>query len=302
MLALIDSPYTKTPDAVYSVFHHVQAAVPGARYGGAYTLKPGFHSSVEDNLERWPGNYSIRDAINRREPRAVGRALDLTLSTTEMKTRTGYLRDAAADDDPRLACVREFYGTTNGTSVFGRAHTGPDTGWYSSSADSSHLWHIHLSFFTPYVDDWDALAGVVSVLKGESLADFLEGTMAQLNLPAHGDTGSYVGLWQRNLLKVGLKLPQWGVDNSYGDEVRDAVLKWYLDHGGDPSKFDGKAITSWVASTIEDRLRELAETPAPGPTQAQVDAAVAAYLKANPLKLPSSVTFTGGNLTGFKAS
>lgn len=168
MFALIDSPNAKTPDAIYSIFYHVKQKVPGARYGGGYTLKPGFHASVNDNLARWPSNYSIRDAINRREPHGVGRAVDITLSTSDMKRLTEYLRAAVEKNDARLQPLREFFGTLNGSTVYGRAHDGPTTAWRSTSADSSHLWHIHLSIFTPYANDWEALAGIVSVLIGES--------------------------------------------------------------------------------------------------------------------------------------
>lgn len=168
MFALIDSPNAKTPDAIYSIFYHVKQKVPGARYGGGYTLKPGFHASVNDNLARWPSNYSIRDAINRREPHGVGRAVDITLSTSDMKRLTEYLRAAVEKNDARLQPLREFFGTLNGSTVYGRAHDGPATAWRSTSADSSHLWHIHLSIFTPYANDWEALAGIVSVLIGES--------------------------------------------------------------------------------------------------------------------------------------
>lgn len=306
MLALIDSPYNKTPDAVYSVFYHVHEAVPGARYGGAYTLKPGFHSSVDDNLARWPDNYSIRDAINRREPRNVGRALDISLSGSDMKRLTGYLADAAAADDPRLAPVREFYGTLNGTSVYGRAHTGPDTDWRSSSADSSHLWHIHLSFFTPYVDDWDALAGVVSVLVGESLDDYLSGGTMERNIAEYGDSGTWVAFVQRYLQDFGAKLTR---DGRYGNETT-AAAKWVFVNrfGGNPADYDGRAVTDWMLREFIRRDQDqrtaaaikaaVAKLPTPAPTQAQVDAAVAKFLTANPVKIPTGVRISLGTVDG----
>jgi hypothetical protein len=305
MLTLVDSPYNRTPNAVYSVYYHVHEAVPGARFGGAYTFKSGFHSSVNDNLEHWPNNYSIRDAINRRDPKTVGRAVDITLSGTEMVKRTRYLSNAAAANDPRLACVREFYGTLNNSTVYGRAHDGPGTAWRSSSADSSHLWHIHISFFTPYVDDWDALAGVVSVLKGESLDDYLGGTMER-NIAEYGDSGAWVAFVQRYLQDFGATLTR---DGRWGDETT-AAAKWVFVNrfGGDPAAYDGRAMTDWMLREFIRRdqdkrtaaaiAKAVADLKPIAPTQAQVDAGVAKFLTANPVKVPTGVKVSLGTVNG----
>jgi hypothetical protein len=300
MLALIESPYAQVTDELYSVFHHTRAAVPGTRYGGAYAHKPGFHSSVEDNLERWPGNYSVREAINRQTPRTVARALDLTWSSTQMRKRTAYLAAAAAADDPRLRCVREFYGTLDGTTVFGRAHTGPDTDWYASSADTSHLWHLHLSFFTPYVDDWVALAGVVSVLVGEPLHDYdPEGALMYLVKYGDHDTDQreHVKYWQRLLVRVGEKLPKYGIDGGFGDEMAAAVKSWYRKHASSPGTFDGKRISSWIAMELQAQVYGNGAA-APAPTQAQVNSAVATYMAAHPVKVPTGVRLDLGTVNG----
>jgi hypothetical protein len=296
MLALIDSPYAKTPDAVYSVFHHVKARVPSARYGGAYVRKPGFHSSVEDNLASWPDNYSIREAINRRDPRTVTRALDITLSDADMRTLTRRLAEAAARNDPRLAPLREFFGTLDNRTVYGRAHRGPDAPWYAATADSSHLWHLHLSFLTPYADDWVALAGIVSVLIGQSLADYLAGGIMQLDLPKHGDKGTWVGFFQRLVIDRGATLPQYGPDNAYGDEFASALRWWWKNIVKSTWPYDGRAITSDVARHLMGFERT---APVPiAPTQAQVDAAVAKFLTANPVQVPTGVSVNLGTVTG----
>jgi hypothetical protein len=296
MLALIDSPYAKTPDAVYSVFHHVKARVPSARYGGAYVRKPGFHSSVEDNIASWPDNYSIREAINRRDPRGVTRALDLTLSDADMRTLTKRLAAAVSRNDPRVACLREFYGTLDGRTVYGRLHLGPDTDWHPATADSSHLWHIHLSFFTPYADDWGALASVVSVLIGQSLADYLAGGIMQLDLPKHGDRGTWVGFFQRLVIDRGATLPTYGPDNDYGDEFASALRWWWKNVVKSTSSYDGRVITSDVARHLMG-LERPDQAPT-GPTQAQVDAAVAKFLTANPVQVPSGVRINLGTVNG----
>lgn len=307
MLALIDSPYAKTPDAVYSVYFHVHDAVPSTRYGGAYVRKPGFHASVEDNLASWPGDYSIREAINRQPPRTVTRALDLTLSDADMRTLTRRLADAARDeDDPRLEGLREFFGTLDGDTVYGRSRLGPTTGWYASTADSSHLWHIHLSFFTPYADDWAVLAGVVSVLIGQSLADYLGGTMERI-IAQHGDSGTWVSFVQRYLQDEGATLTR---DGEYGDETT-AAARWVFVNrlGGASADYNGRAMTDWILRELLDRRADrraaaaikaaIAKLPtATAPTQAQVDAAVAKHLTANPVKVPTGVRVELGTVNG----
>lgn len=297
MLALIDSPYARTPDAVYSVFHHVKARVPSARYGGAYVRKPGFHSSVEDNLASWPNNYSIREAINRRDPRTVTRALDITLADDDMRTLTRRLVDAVARNDPRLEGLREFFGTLDGRTVYGRARRGPDTDWYDATADSSHLWHIHLSFFTPFADDWAALSGLVSILIGEPLAEYLGGTM-QLDLPKHGDKGTWVGFFQRLVIDRGATLPKYGPDQSYGDEFASALRWWWKNVVKSTWPYDGRVITADVARHLMGLERTVAPPPPVAPTQAQVDAAVAKFLTANPVQVPTGVSVNLGTVTG----
>lgn len=289
------NPYSpRTTDELYEFWAGFKAFEGGARLGGTYTLKPGFHASVNDNLARWPSNYSVRDEINRRDPKTVARAIDLTLSTTLMKRYTSRLRAAALANDPRMAPVREFYGTVNGSSVYGLAHTTPDGAWRSSSADNTHLWHIHLSFFTPFVDDRAALAGVLSVLKGESLADYLGGTTMEQNLPKHGDTGTWVGFFQRLVLDRGATLPKYGVDDDYGDEFASALRWWWRNKVNSSSTYDGRVITSDVAR----HLMGLERTATATPTQAQVDAAVAKFLQANPVKVPTGVRVDLGTVNG----
>lgn len=237
MLALIRSPYNRTPDAVYSVYHHVKAVFRSARWGGGYTFKPGFHSSVEDNVEHWPGNYSIREAINRQPPRTVGRAFDISPSDGDLRTLTRRLADAVARRDPRVACLREFYGTIDGHTVFGRLHLSPDDQWHPATADDTHLWHLHGSIFTPYADDWAALSGVASVLIGQSLADWIRDTggTPPAKPPTTPDDGDD---WERALI---MTLPTVS-DNSAPLGARKAVQSLLASRGYPPENtFDSRA-------------------------------------------------------------
>ena len=166
---------TYITDSEWHLWEMSTTFIPGVRLGGIYANKSGYHNTVNANKVSWPGNYSIRLPLDLTEPSGKARALDLTMSDAEMTKRTGYLKAAALHpDDDRLGCMREFYGTLNGTTVYGLTHDSENAAWRSSTSDTSHLWHIHLSFFTKYCDDWDAapgvygLAGVASVLSGQT--------------------------------------------------------------------------------------------------------------------------------------
>jgi hypothetical protein len=304
--ALVRSPYNKTTDAVYSVYHYVKAVYAAARYGGGYTFKPGFHASADDNLEHWPGNYSVAEAINRQEPRGVGRALDITLPLSLMILLTGRLAAAVKARDPRLRGLREFFGTLDGSVVYGRSHRGPDTAWYESTADSSHLWHLHLSVFTPFADDWDALDAVLSVLLGESLDDYLGRVMERI-IAEHGDSGAWVDFIQRYAIAAGATITR---DGRYGDETAAGLRWWFVNvAGGTAGTYDGRSVTGWVlrdlletsaartAQAVVDRA--IASLPPGGaPTQAQVNAAVAAWIAANPTAIRVNIGIVTGTLGG----
>jgi hypothetical protein len=155
-------------EALWKVWLESAAVIPGVRLGGIYAFKPGYHSTVSDNRSNWPNDYSIRLSLDTVSPTDKARAIDLTMSTSEMRRRTGYLREAAERRDPRLRAVREFYGTVDGNNVFGRIKDGETGAWRWSTSDDSHLWHIHISIFTAFCDDSAALSGVVSVLTAGS--------------------------------------------------------------------------------------------------------------------------------------
>lgn len=153
------------------------ALEPTAVLGGIYARKSGYHN-VRSAL---PGSdYSVHDvAADRLGPSHMSAGIDLTMSSAAMRRYTARLDKAARARDPRLfppgkpPVLREFIGTLDGRTVYcymltggipqgvGR-DAGPDWG-----RDSSHLWHLHLSIIRAYLQDRAALAGVLSVLKGE---------------------------------------------------------------------------------------------------------------------------------------
>lgn len=145
--------------------------IRGVRLGGIYADKRCYHNTRSANESRWPDAYCIRLGLDRQGPGDKAAAIDYTMPDDEMRRRTGYLAAAASARDPRLAAVREFYGTVDSRTVFGRSKDSRTGAWRSSSSDTSHLWHIHISVFRAYTDDWDELAPILSVLAGRTLTE-----------------------------------------------------------------------------------------------------------------------------------
>lgn len=112
-------------------------------------------------------DYSVRLPLDKLGTSKYASALDLKFTAAQMKVVTARLRKSALDpNDPRMEPVREFYGTLNGRTVFGLIKNDLDGPWRSSTSDSSHLWHIHISFFRKFSNDYKAIRGVVDVMKG----------------------------------------------------------------------------------------------------------------------------------------
>lgn len=159
----------RIPDEVWRFWEEFKARVLGARLGGIYAPKPDYHSSRQENLRNWPGSYSIVLTWDKQGPGHLAAAIDLTLPDALMRQLTERLRKSALDPaDYRLEPLREFYGTRDSHSVFGLIKDTLVGPWRSSASDNTHLWHIHLSFFRAFVTNWPRLAGVLSVLVGET--------------------------------------------------------------------------------------------------------------------------------------
>jgi hypothetical protein len=268
-------------------------ALPGVRLSGIYANKSGYHNTRAANQASWPGNYSIRVSLDLQGPADKAAALDLTLSDAEMRRRTGYLRGAAAAGDPRMAAVREFYGTVDSRTVFGRIKDSRGGAWRSSSADSTHLWHIHISFFRAYVATWSELAPILSVLSGQSLAAWranptvpvtgqLEGSLHMIGL-TRGDKGQPVRYLQRKLKEAGFD--PGNVDEDYGPKTEAAVLACRKAEGS--SVTSGARVDAEGAVQIERAWLKATARKAGlggGVSAADLAAAVADFLKKHPPK------------------
>lgn len=257
-----------------------QRPVASWRLGGIYAHKPGYHSSRQENQARWPGNYSIKVPLDLQGPADKAAAIDYTMSDAEIRQRTAYLLAASERRDPRLAAVREWYGTIDGRTVVGRikdSRTGP---WRTSTADNSHLWHIHISIFRAYVDRWDELSPVLSVLAGETLEQW-RARQGGLMLPRKGDKGDHVEVIQRMLVWLGYDIGKTKdgeplYDGVYGDATEKAINKFRASHGVEPAT----RVTPWTYARLVRAVGALDAKPA-APTEQQIRSAVAAWMDAH---------------------
>jgi hypothetical protein len=264
------------------------------RLGGIYVdFKKCYHNSVNGNKENWPDAYCIKLPLDLVPyNRDKGRAIDLTMSDSEMRKITANMKRSALDPkDNRLAAVKEFFGTLDSKTVFGLTKNSEFGEWRFASADGTHLWHIHMGVFTAFVHLWEMLAPILSVWKGESFAQWKAKNMA--NLVVLGDSGEDVKYWQsvHNLVRTTVTPPAIAVtvDGDYGDATALAFKDFVRKGGGQPD-FDGNKITSWLALRYE---RALILSTAPvilPPSEDKLRSYVNDWLSAN---IPSNLAVKG---------
>lgn len=223
--------------------------------GGIYADKPHYHQSVNANLQNWPDSYSVKLKLDLvPENRNKSRAIDLTMSPTEMIRWTSNMKRAAENPmDTRLGAVKEFFGTLDGKNVFGLSKDGIAGPWRRVTANSTHLWHGHVSIFTAFVANWFMLSPLLSVWKGETFLDW-----SPMDLPQKGDTGQKVVYWQyvHNQVRETVKpaSPLIAVDGEYGAATASAVYDFWRKSGGSGGTFKGEYITGWLAMRYHQAL------------------------------------------------
>lgn len=261
------------------------------RLGGIYANKKGYHNTVTANQIRWPKNYSVILMLDLKGPVSKARAIDYTMTDEEMKLATRRMRESALDpNDDRLACVREFYGTLDGTDVYGLIKTDLDGPWESSTADDTHLWHMHIGIFGEFVDNWPMLAGIISVLSGEKYTDWKKNEM----LVKFGDSGEDVKYWQSLYNSVreitDKKLPEIKVDGDYGQATANAFTA-FVRVGGGQDSYLGQSTPPWFVLRLQQAFI-LKTTMATLPTfpEAMIKDLVNEWLTEN---FPANLNITG---------
>jgi hypothetical protein len=188
-------------DPVWRFWVEFDAAEPTALLGGIFADKRGYHNTRKRNQQKWPDDYSIRLALDKLGPSDKSGGIDLTMNTAAMKKYTARLDKAAKAKDKRLylngePVIREFIGTKDGKNVYcyDLAKRRED-----HTRDSTHLWHVHISFTRKYVNNWKALSGVLDVLldrsstqeeKEMSWTDSIKNTVYPTSETASGDAQS----------------------------------------------------------------------------------------------------------------
>jgi peptidoglycan hydrolase-like protein with peptidoglycan-binding domain len=241
---------TEIPDPISRLW--TDRPNPNWKLGGIYADKPGYHNTVKANQQKWPGNYSIKlDLDIKHDNLYFARAIDVTMSDAEMVKWTSRMKTSALDsNDHRLAAVREFYGTLDNKTVFGLIKDDEDGPWRHSSANSTHLWHGHMSIFTAYANSWKMLEPVLSVWAGETPEEWGN----TMSFPAKGETSEDVRYWQFRHNNVRSTVtppsPLITVDNDYGPATVAAFTDFAKKNGA-AADYVANKITAWLASKYD---------------------------------------------------
>ncbi|HEY1175018.1 MAG TPA: hypothetical protein VGF17_02585 [Phytomonospora sp.] len=234
--------------AMWRLWTEFDAHRPKTQLGGIFAPKTGYHDTRTHNPA---GDYSRQYAADLKGPADKAAAVDLTFGEaqggnfTDIITYTKRLDAAAKARDPRLyvgktPVLREFIGTLNGQVPYAydlQRRRG------DHFRDDSHLWHIHLSVTRQFVTDWDILAGVLSVLIGDSIVALTKDDMKTMMLWDPGDeTG--VGNWS------------WRSDFATNKTVQARYAWWLGPEEAHAAKLEAAAARADVAK-LAGELSEL---------------------------------------------
>jgi hypothetical protein len=167
-------------DASWWFMQQLLIDAPGSTNGGTYTDKPGYHGTRAQNVARDGGftDYSVRAPADRLGPDDKTAGYDWVFPEAQagdyrrMAAYGARLRAAFLARDPRLDGWREALGQTD-------LDTPPEgldfQGHYERQPDGTHSWHWHLSEVRQHVESYDNKRAMLSVLRGETLAQYQQG-------------------------------------------------------------------------------------------------------------------------------
>lgn len=216
------------------------AKLTGIVGDAAHAARGGYHRSRQDNPD---GNYSIVRPDDLTGPADMASAIDMNLSASDMRLCTGRLVSAFMNgSDPRRKYLNAFNGTLDSKTarrfdVYARK---------VKAASPDHLWHIHLEIRRKYVGSATAMKAILSILKGESVAQYLASVGVSHSASAgSGATTStappFPGILKRNDKQskpdAGVKAFQarmiargWSslgvADGFFGPKLESVVKKW----------------------------------------------------------------------------
>lgn len=201
---------------------YASAVLSGIVGDAAHQKNGGYHISIEDQSS---SNYSVTRPDDKAPPgtwpRNLAAAIDMSMSSTDMKTCSDRLWAVWNDraNDPRAAYVNGFNGWFNDGGPAKRYD------YYSgevSDTTSDHKWHVHLEIRRKYVTDRTASNAIISILRGDSKEDYLIGDAAMFCF--YGETSDKVKAMQLQLLQLDPTcLPKFGADWNFGNETQAAL-------------------------------------------------------------------------------
>ena len=156
--------------------YFASAVLSGIVGDAEHAQRNSYHNSLEDNPDQDGfSNYRPDDAAPPGNwPRNLASAIDMSMSDTDMATCSWRLWDVWNDtSDPRRAYVNAFNGWFNDGGPAKRYD------YVSQDIDETtddHKWHVHLSIRRKYVQDMQAAEAILSILRGESKQDYLDGS------------------------------------------------------------------------------------------------------------------------------
>jgi hypothetical protein len=266
------------PEAIVWLWNQLKILEPSTQLGGIYANKSGYHNTRLGNQANWPGNYSIVLPEDKLGPADKASALDWTFPDAQRGDYTRIakygkrLLDSGKDpNDPRGNYLREaYFQADNDLAVEGWDY------YYvrAASSDSSHLWHIHFSFLRKYCNDMTAMTAVLSILKGETVAQWKGTVDMAVELNKETLTAIAQHVWNIDMVpnpnpdSDKVANPTWAAKN---------VLQW----GATVAYNNSKALAA-LPDKVVARLEEEITVVGPGTclfTSEQVKEAVKAALR-----------------------
>lgn len=147
----------------------------------AHKLRGGYHIS---RMDQPASNYSVVRPEDKagNGPNDASAGIDMTMSTADMIECTKRLVTVYANmADPR----RKYLNAFNGWTGSGDAQRWDVYARKVSWATPDHKWHVHLELRRKYVGSATAAKAVLSILKGESMAAYLESINVMVKAPAY---------------------------------------------------------------------------------------------------------------------
>lgn len=176
---MADGPANPNPsriaDASWRFMLALLALEPETQNVGIYADKPGYHNTRNANAAN---DYSRRHPLDLLGPGDKAAGYDwkhLAAARGDYRSMAKYgarLKAAHAARDPRLYGWREAQGQTDVDSAPEELNFGAD-GWTTGTPSASHAWHWHLSEHRAFVASWANKECMLSILRGESLVDYL---------------------------------------------------------------------------------------------------------------------------------